>query len=82
MFVSRMDSESFYEEVNLNKVQTALATVAKLLHKEKEPVFAENVQHEYRDKFLLAEFLTSSAIGTIYVTLTHLLQRLLWLVCY
>lgn len=48
----------------LAHVTLALETVKRLLDNTREPVFAGDVRHEYSDKYLLAEFLTLSAIGT------------------
>ena len=45
------------------RVEEAMRQVKTVLDNEKSPHLAEDVPHEYQDKYLLAEFLTNTAIA-------------------
>mmetsp|Transcript_28390 Transcript_28390/g.69103 ORF Transcript_28390/g.69103 Transcript_28390/m.69103 type:complete len:970 (+) Transcript_28390:77-2986(+) len=45
------------------RVQAALVALEKVLHAARRPAFADQVPHTYDDKYMLTEFLTSSAIA-------------------
>ena len=47
-----------------SQVGKALETVKTVLENTKRPVLAEGVTHRYEDKYLLAEFLTKTALGS------------------
>eukprot|EP01094_Clydonella_sp_ATCC50884_P009529 TRINITY_DN1905_c0_g1_i6.p1 TRINITY_DN1905_c0_g1~~TRINITY_DN1905_c0_g1_i6.p1 ORF type:complete len:933 (-),score=370.72 TRINITY_DN1905_c0_g1_i6:157-2922(-) len=46
------------------KVDAALARIRTVLEVNRTPKLAASVQHEYEDKYLLAEFLTNAALAT------------------
>lgn len=46
-----------------HRVSTALKELKKVLHSTRRPSFADNVPHTYEDKYMLAEFLTSSNVA-------------------
>eukprot|EP01052_Picozoa_sp_SAG31_P034199 SAG31_NODE_3961_length_3709_cov_7.355721_1_plen_82_part_00 len=57
--------EHFDEFRFRRRVDESLVTARKFLHTTRAPVLAEDVPHEYTDKFLLAEFVTSACISAV-----------------
>ncbi len=51
------------------KVDAALHRVRTILENNRTPQFAANVPHEYEDKYLLIEFLTTNTISSVLTAL-------------
>lgn len=65
--------QGFNEEAFKSRVTTALSKVKTILDNSKQPQYAAtDVQHEYEDKYILAEFLVSTGIASTMNVLTHL----------
>jgi hypothetical protein len=57
----------FQESVN-----KAIASVRQVLDNTKHPQLCENVSHQYEDKYLLSEFLTNTALSSMFTCLSKL----------
>eukprot|EP01103_Thecamoeba_quadrilineata_P006172 TRINITY_DN158_c0_g1_i2.p1 TRINITY_DN158_c0_g1~~TRINITY_DN158_c0_g1_i2.p1 ORF type:complete len:614 (-),score=176.86 TRINITY_DN158_c0_g1_i2:1579-3375(-) len=58
--------QEFHEATFLRQLNTALVRVRTILDNTRDPQYAANVSHNYQDKYLLAEFLTNTALaGTL-----------------
>eukprot|EP01103_Thecamoeba_quadrilineata_P014453 TRINITY_DN431_c1_g1_i2.p1 TRINITY_DN431_c1_g1~~TRINITY_DN431_c1_g1_i2.p1 ORF type:complete len:1062 (-),score=263.50 TRINITY_DN431_c1_g1_i2:57-3242(-) len=57
--------QEFNEAQFLRQLDTALDKIRTILDNTRNPQFASNVSHSYHDKFLLANFLTNSALAAI-----------------
>ena len=55
----------FDEQAFRNKIDAALGQVRTILAATRDPKLADEVQHRYEDKYLLAELLTNAAIGGV-----------------
>ena len=55
-----------------SKVSAALEQVRRVLHANKHPVFADEVQHKYEDKYRLAQFLTNITLASNLTCLSSL----------
>lgn len=60
---------SFDEAVFKSRVSSALDRVRTILDNTRTPQYAADVSHEYSDKYLLAEYLTQSAVAAHHTTL-------------
>mmetsp|Transcript_21420 Transcript_21420/g.25796 ORF Transcript_21420/g.25796 Transcript_21420/m.25796 type:complete len:1044 (-) Transcript_21420:378-3509(-) len=61
-----MNSRSFSDQTFHKKVGNAVEHVRKVLDTTRNPIYANQVSHQYADKFELAQFLTASAIAAQY----------------
>eukprot|EP01060_Flectonema_neradi_P035550 TRINITY_DN657_c0_g1_i1.p1 TRINITY_DN657_c0_g1~~TRINITY_DN657_c0_g1_i1.p1 ORF type:complete len:907 (+),score=211.93 TRINITY_DN657_c0_g1_i1:55-2775(+) len=58
-------SKTINDLVISKKVEDGLTIVRRVLEQNRNPVVASDVEHAYSDKFLLAEFLTAGACGSL-----------------
>lgn len=57
--------DNFNEASFKKKVDDALVQVRKILDTTRQPQIAEKVDHQYVDKYLLADFLSNSTLGAL-----------------
>ena len=62
---NRKKMNEFDEQAFRNKVDAALGQVRTILAATRDPKLADEVQHRYEDKYLLAELLTNAAVGGV-----------------
>eukprot|EP00754_Rhynchopus_humris_P033509 Rhum_TRINITY_DN15470_c14_g1::Rhum_TRINITY_DN15470_c14_g1_i1::g.158769::m.158769 len=62
--VSSLASEQVRMDELKLKISAGVQTVKKVLHANRNPKFADQVQHKYRDKYFLAEALTGAACAS------------------
>jgi hypothetical protein len=55
--------EGFSEAAFRSKVNEALGRIKTILDTTRNPQIADEVQHRYEDKYLLAELLTNASLG-------------------
>ena len=63
---------AFQEEQFRRRVDKALKTVATILDNQRTPRYAQEIDHQYDDKFALANFMTNTAIASY----TNVLERM------
>ena len=62
---------SFPEEYFRSQVQRSLDAVKRILHVNRKPIFAADVQHQYQDKYILTEMLSNMAIVSTFNSLQN-----------